>query len=372
MINKIIDRIKQEKTLLVILAAAVISCIFVPVSDLTVHIDTDTIGILFSMLAISAGLYENGVFDEIVFRTVNKQKDSRSAAIVLIMLTFFTAPFITNMGAVSVFAPFTVTVLSADVSVLIYVLALQTAAANLGCMIFPSASPCSLFLYNRLDMTYSEYAKEILPVYIAGFLLISVLCLFIRRVPVEGGITREKTMQSPYYVFIYLTLMFLDVLAVVGVINMLTVFASVCLVVVIMETNIFSKVDYTVIVLTVALYILTGNLSQIKDLTAAFRHIFGNIAFEGNIILAQLTGSLPSIMLFSLCSRAPGLIVSANLSNLGLIYSSYGGVYTSRMLGESFPSESKKYRRAYFAVGAFLLSALYCLYRFAFPLLMKD
>ncbi|MGN0695934.1 MAG: SLC13 family permease [Oscillospiraceae bacterium] len=364
MINKIIDRIKQEKILLVILAAAVISCIFVPVSDLTVHIDTDTIGILFSMLAISAGLYENGVFDEIVVRTVNKQKDSRSAATVLIMLTFFTAPFITSMGAVSIFVPFTMNVLSAETSVLIYVLAVQTAAANIGCMIFPSASPCSLFLYNRLDMTFSEYAKEILPVYIGGFLLISVLCLFIRRVPTDAKLTRERTMESPYYIFIYLTLMFLDVLAVIGVINMLTVFASVCLVVVIMEPNIFSKVDYTVIVLTVAMYILIGNLGQIKDLTAAFRHVFGGMAPEGEIILSQLIGNLPAAMLFSLCSRSVGMVVSANLGSLGMIYSSYGGVYTSRMFAESFPAEAKKFRRVYFIVGAVLLAALYCFYRF--------
>ncbi|MGN1415610.1 MAG: SLC13 family permease [Oscillospiraceae bacterium] len=371
MINRIIERIKQEKILLVILAAAVISCIFVPVSDLTVHIDTDTIGILFSMLAITAGLYENGVFDEIVYRTVNRQKDSRSAATVLIMLTFFTAPFITNMGAVSIFTPFTMAVLSADTSILIYVLAVQTAAANLGCMIFPSASPCSLYLYNRLDLKFSEYAEQILPVYIAGFLLVAVLCLCVRRIPLEIKLTRERTMQSPYYIFIYLTLMFLDVLAVVGVINMLTVFASVCLVVVIMEPDIFSKVDYTVIVLTVAMYILIGNLAQIKDLMAAFRHVFGGMAFEGSIILSQLMGNLPAAMLFSLCSRNIELVVSANLGSLGLIHSSYGGVYTSRVFRESFPSEIRKFRRVYFLVGAVMLAVLYCMYRFVLPAFIR-
>lgn len=371
MINKIIERIKQEKILLVILAAAVISCIFVPVSDLTVHIDTDTIGILFSMLAISAGLYENGVFDEIVVRTAGRQKDSRSAATVLIMLTFFTAPFITSMGAISIFAPISMTVLSVDVSVLIYVLAVQTAAANIGCMIFPSASPCSLFLYNRLNLNFSEYAKQILPVYAAGFLLIAVLCLLIKRVPLEIKLTREKTMQSPYYIFIYLTLMFLDVLAVIGVINMLTVFASVCLVVVIMEPDIFSKVDYTVIVLTVAMYILIGNLAQIKDLMAAFKHVFGEMAFEGDIILSQLLGNLPAAMIFSLCSRAPELVVSANLGSLGMIYSSYGGVYTSRMFSEGFPAQAKKFRRVYFLVGAVLLVVLYIFYRFALPVIFS-
>lgn len=367
MINDLLERIKQLKILPFILAAAVISCIFVPASDLTAHIDTDTVGILFSVFAITAGLHENGVFDEIVFRTVNKQKNTRSAAVVLIMLTFFTAPFITNIGAVSVFVPVTMSVFSAETSVLMYVLAVQTAAANIGCIIFPSASPCSLFLYNRLGLTFSEYAEPILPVYAVGFVLIAVLCLFVKKLPLEVSIPRQRTVQSPYYIIIYVTLLFLDVLAVVGVINMLTVFASVCLVVVIMEPEIFSKVDYTLIILVAAMYILIGNLAQIKDLVAAFRHIAGERAFGWNIILAQLIGDIPSAMLFSLCGREPSLIISAVLGGLGPFFSSYVGIYTYRLFGDSYPSEVKKFRRVYFVVGIFLLAALYCLYRFVVP-----
>lgn len=367
MINELIEKIKQEKILPFVIAAAVISCIFVPASDLTVHIDTDTVGILFSVLAITAGLNENGVFDEIVFRTVNRQKNTRSAAAVLILLTFFTAPFITNIGALTVFVPFTMAVFSAHNSVLMYVLAVQTAAANIGCMIFPSASPCILFLFNRLDMTYAEFAKLVLPMYAVGFVLIGVLCLFVKKLPIEPDIVRGKTMESPYYIIIYLTLMFLDVLAVLGGINMLTVFASVCLVVVIMEPKIFSKVDYTLIILVTAMYILIGNLAQIRDLVAAFRQIAGEHTFEWNILFSQLIGDLPSVMLFSLRGKGPTLIISAVLGGIGPIASSCSGICTYRIFKESYPSETKKYRRVYFTVGIVLLAVMYAVYRFVIP-----
>ncbi len=371
MLTKLLDRIKEEKRLMIILIAAVLSCVFVPAADVTAYIDTDTIGLWFSFMAISEGLRENGVTDRIAAYFTKNLRTTRTAAAVMVFLTFFSAPFINNMAAVTFFVPVTSAVLSPYPKILMYVLAFQTAAANLGSIIFPAANPCCLTLYKAYGLRFTEYLNIVLPYYVLGMVLLGVCCLFVKSEPLkEFTVHKSAENGSPYYIAIYLTLLVLVLFSVIGTVSMLTVFASVCVVAAIMEPGLFSKIDYTPLILITAMFIFTGNFSRIRELTSFLTRILSGQSYECNILFSQLAGSLPSTMFFRLFGHSPSsMIISAVISGLGLPAASFGGLYTVRFCRENHPDDTAAYPLYCTAAGLGTGAVLYLSYKFIFPLL---
>lgn len=371
MINKIIEGLKQEKIIIVILIVTVLSCIFVHVSDFTSYIDTYTMGLWFSSLAISAGLRENGVFDKLISLVSKRITNTRTAAFILVFMTFFSAPFLTDAAALAFYAPITVSLLSGSNGMIMYILSLQTAAANLGAMIFPAASVQNLYLYRKYNLTYGRYFGMIAPLYIAAAVILLLLCLIAKKQPVEEKKPIEgKPIESPYFVVIYVTLFMLNVFAVLGIVSMLTVFASVCLAVVIMEPKIFSDVDCSRLILPVSMLVLMGNITQIRELTVYISRLFSGKLFESTILFSQLLGNVPSSVFFSVFSHSPSdMITAANIGGLGLVSASAAGMYAKRISGEGLVSDSAKFPVYCFGTGAFIGVLLYIAAKYVFPLL---
>lgn len=372
MINKILEGLKQEKTIIVILIITALSCIFVHVTDFTSYIDTYTMGLWFSSMAVSAGLRENGVFDRLSSVITKKITNTRTAAFVLVFMTFFSAPFLTDAAALAFFAPVTVSLLSGGSNgIIMYILSLQTAAANLGAMIFPAASVRNLYLYRKYSLTYGRYFRMIAPLYITAAVILLLLCLIAKKQSVEEKKPVEKKeIESPYFVVIYVTLYMLNVFAVLGIVSMLTVFASVCLAVVIMEPKIFSDIDYSRLILPMSMFVLMGNITQIRELTAFIgRNVSGNV-FESTVLFSQLFGNVPSSVFFSVFSHSPSdMITAANIGSIGLVSASAAGMYAKRISGESLVSDSAKFPVYCFGTGIFICAVLYFAYKYIFPLL---
>ncbi len=367
--NRLADRIKSEKTLVAVIILAVVSCVFISTERITESIDTDTIGIFFSSLAIAAGLDDSGLFGKISLFFTKNLKTTRSAALAVLILTFFTAPFITDISALVIFSALTVNFFKSEPDIMMYVLSLQAAAANIGCMPVPSASAVNLFIFARYDISYKMYISDILPIYLCGFVILMALAFCTKNHPLERtAVLPAAKIESKAYIAIYITLLFLNLLAVMGVINMLTVFISVCLVLVIMDPQIFPKIDYSVLVLLTALYILRGNLLSIRDFTDFISGFLNGNIPEANIILSQFTGNLTSTGVLSVFGgNAKEYIFSANTGGLLFIYASYTGIFTKRLCDAELPAEyAEKYRLYYALTGTIFTVFLYVIYRVIF------
>lgn len=82
--------IKKETVLLAAAILAVISIFFVPPSaDYLTYIDWRVLGILFSLMAVMAGLKKNGVFDRLGRKLLQKTKNTLQLVLVLVFLCFF-------------------------------------------------------------------------------------------------------------------------------------------------------------------------------------------------------------------------------------------------------------------------------------------
>lgn len=157
---------KTEPMLLAAGAAAVFSCLFVPPSaEYLDYLDWRVLALLFSLMVTVAGLRQAGLFGRLARGLCTRVKTSRGLCLVLVMLCFFSSMLVTNDVALLTFVPFSVLVLvlTGHKQLLVWVVVLQTVAANLGSMLTPLGNPQNLYLYTFYDMTAAEFLSVTAP-----------------------------------------------------------------------------------------------------------------------------------------------------------------------------------------------------------------
>ena len=164
--DKISSFIKKDPVLLISGLLAVVSAFFVPpdVSYLS-YIDFRVLALLFCLMCVMNGFQEIGLFQKLAVFILSRTKNTRQLTAVLVFLCFFLSMFITNDVSLITFVPFTVLILTitGQAKLMIYVIVLQTIAANLGSMLTPVGNPQNLYLYSLSGMRISLFLKTMLP-----------------------------------------------------------------------------------------------------------------------------------------------------------------------------------------------------------------
>ena len=135
--------LKKEVVLCVAFVLAVISSFLIhPDKKYIQYIDFQTLAILFSLMSVMAGLKLHGAFDFVGRKMLEKTKYLWQVILTLVLLTFFGSMLITNDVALITFVPFTFVVFnllgeSYRKKQVLWVVCIQTIAANLGSMLTP-------------------------------------------------------------------------------------------------------------------------------------------------------------------------------------------------------------------------------------------
>jgi di/tricarboxylate transporter len=134
----IIDFIKKETVLAAACALAVISAFIVPPdSEYADYIDFRTLGILFCLMAVVAGMRRLGLFELLSQKLLEKATNIRQLILILLLLCFVPSMFITNDVALITFVPFAFTLLDMAGEKfrkkwIMPIVVIQTVAANQG------------------------------------------------------------------------------------------------------------------------------------------------------------------------------------------------------------------------------------------------
>lgn len=103
---------KKEAVLSIAIVLASVSAFFVrPDKEYIGYIDFKTLGILFCLMVVMAGLQKIGLFSFIAEKLLKIVNHIRGLIFILIMLCFFSSMLITNDVALITFVPFTFIVL---------------------------------------------------------------------------------------------------------------------------------------------------------------------------------------------------------------------------------------------------------------------
>lgn len=354
--HKFSEWIKNETVLIISALAAGVSCMFVPVTDYTQYIDTDTIGMLFSLMAIVAGFKENGVLDKMSGALMRKAGKARVMALMLVLLTFFSSMLITNDVALITFVPLTLLVFGKMPKQLIYVTVLQTVAANMGSMLTPVGNPQNLYLYNVYDMQTAAFFKDTVPVCALSFVLLVIMVFFVKNDKLTDIPEKSREIENPSYIVVYSMLFVLALLSVFGYVDTLAVFASVCVVVVIMEPHIFGKVDYSLLLTFVFFFIFVGNVKNIEEVQELMNKLVSGHEFEVSLLLSQIISNVPAaVMMSAFTENGREVMLGTDIGGLGTIIASLASLISFRIYNSSENAEKGRFMAVFTAVNVITL-----------------
>lgn len=339
--SKVLNFLKKRTVFCVATLFAVISMLFVkPSLNYFSYIDFNTLCILFALMATVSGLEKCGIFNKLGNFLCSLVKSVRSLSLVLIFLCFFSSMFITNDVALLTFVPFSMMLLSNRLSInkLIFVIVLQTIAANLGSMLTPIGNPQNLFIFNKTGMSILEFMKILFPYTIfSGFLLL-VCGLFVgsdKKNLQENENTEKRERTKKRFVSFYGSLFILCILSVGKLIPKPILAIFVFIVILIFDRKILKKVDWFLLLTFVAFFIFSGNLASIESIRSILENsVKGNELFV-SLLASQVISNVPAtLMLYNFCDDIKSLLIGVDFGGLGTLVASLASLISFNLFTE--------------------------------------
>ena len=359
--EKMIHFIKQETVLVVAVLLAALSALFViPSKEYLSYIDWRVLGILLSLMIIMSGLKKTGLFDTIGSRLLEKTKNTRQLALMLVFLCFFLSMLITNDVALFTFVPFAMIILKKcrQEKMLIPVLVLQTIAANLGSMLTPIGNPQNLYLYNLSGMGMGEFISTMLPyTLVSGALLFAAVFICCKKEPItevlpepERGqderqpVSETEKIRNAVKNVVYLTLFVLSLFVVVRVISFEIVLLLVLLIAFYMDRKVLKQVDYYLLLTFVAFFIFTGNMGNITIIRDTLQQLVTGRELGIGIIASQAISNVPTALLLSgFTTNYRSLLIGVNIGGLGTLIASMASLISYKLFAKEYNDRKGSY-----------------------------
>lgn len=344
--------IKKETVLLAAAILAVISAFFVPPSaDYLTYIDWRVLGILFSLMAVMAGLKKNGVFDRLGRKLLQKTKNTLQLVLVLVFLCFFCSMLITNDVSLITFVPFAVFTLQkcGQERLTIMVVVMQTLAANLGSMFTPIGNPQNLYLYQLSGMEMGEFLGVMLPYTAASGALILLVILVLgagkQKIVIDfSGENEENFSDNKKQNIAYLMLFFVCLLVVVRILPFPVAVAAVALTVAVMQREVFREIDYSLLLTFACFFVFTGNMEHLPSVYAFLEQMVNGHELLAGVLVSQAISNVPAALLLSeFTANYRALLVGVNIGGLGTLIASMASLISYKIYAGSYNRTKGKY-----------------------------
>ncbi len=337
--------IKNEIVLILSFILAIISAFFLtPNKGYLEYIDFRTLGLLFCLMAVMAGLNRMGVFKFVAEKMLSKVKTISGLSLILGLLCFFSAMVITNDVALITFVPFTITALklSGKTDKLIWVVTIETIAANLGSMLTPIGNPQNLYLFSAFNMSMSDFLSTIFPYAVLSLVLVIVSCLITGKGEITSEASDNKYNFSKFHIAIFVGLFFLSLLTVFRFIPYIATVIITIIVLLIFDKKVILKVDYSLLFTFIFLFIFIGNLGEIKSISDFLKNIVNDNEVIIGVISSQVFSNVPAAILLSkFTENARDLLIGVNLGGLGTLIASMASLISFKFIAKEKVSMGK-------------------------------
>lgn len=384
---------RKDPVLVVAVVLAVISCAAVPPDTAYAeYIDLRTIGMLFSLMAIMAGLSRLGVFRIACRHLLSAVRGPRRLALALTLLAFFSSMLITNDVALVTFVPFALLALRTLDSPrhACFTVVMMTIAANLGSMLTPIGNPQNLYLYSTSHMALTDFLLLMLPYAAAALVLLVGAIAFFGRIPehakekaarsvdadnpasssedgsadspatcgeadnAASATDANETPQlasdaddpapSPLRVLPWAALFVLALLSVAHILPYQAIVAVTIVVALAADRRALLHVDYALLFTFIAFFVFVGNVGRIEVVSAALAQLIDGHELAVSVIASQVLSNVPAAILLSgFTSNFAALIVGTNLGGLGTLIASMASLISYKQVALVLPREKGRY-----------------------------
>lgn len=340
------DFAKSHVVLLVAIAAAAVTCIFVPPDAAYAdYFDLDTLSCLFCTLAVVSALKERHFFEWLAGKIVSAFGNMRRVTFALVFVTYFGSMVMANDMALVTFLPLGWFVLSScgRTKYTAFVFIMQNVAANLGGMLTPFGNPQNLYLYSYYSIGAGEFFAIMALPFAVAFLLIAAACFFVKPEPVA---LETPPVQAPpvWRTLIYFVLFALSVLIVFRVFPFYVGLICVTLALLVLEPRAFLNVDYALLLTFCAFFVFSGNLSRIPAVESALGSLVALSPLLVGTASCQVISNVPSAVLLSrFTTDYRHLLIAVNIGGLGTPVSSLASLITLGEYRKHAPGNTMRY-----------------------------
>lgn len=385
--------VRKDPVLVVAIVLAIISCAAVPPdAAYAEYVDLRTIGMLFSLMTIMAGLSRLGVFRIACRHLLSAVRGPRRLALALTLLAFFSSMLITNDVALVTFVPFALLALRTLDSPrhACFTVVMMTIAANLGSMLTPIGNPQNLYLYSTSHIALTDFLLLMLPYAAAALVLLVGAIAFFGRIPehakekaarsVDAGnpasssedgsadspatcgeadnaasaADANETPQlasdaddpapSPLRVLPWAALFVLALLSVAHILPYQAIVAVTIVVALAADRRALLHVDYALLFTFIAFFVFVGNVGRIEVVSAALAQLIDGHELAVSVIASQVLSNVPAAILLSgFTSNFAALIVGTNLGGLGTLIASMASLISYKQVALVLPREKGRY-----------------------------
>ena len=355
--------LKREPILVIAALAAAVSCFLVPPDRAYLgYIDWRTLALLYALMVVVAGLRCAGAFDLLAHGLCARTKTARAVGAALVAMSFFSSMLITNDVALLTFVPFAVTLMgmTGRGGDLLYVVALQTAAANLGSMLTPVGNPQNLYLYSHYGLGAGDFFCITAPIWGLSLLLTLLLCLVLPRAPlrIELG---EKPSVERKRLWLYLALFALCLLTVFRLIPWPAMLAAVLAALGIFDRKRLLDADFRLLLTFVAFFVFAGNLARLDAVDALLRRLLLGREYLAALLTSQVISNVPAALLLSgFTDNARELLLGVDVGGLGTPIASLASLISLKLYCRSKGAKPARYLTVFLGVNLLLLALLSC------------
>ena len=251
---------KSSVVLIVALAAAGITCFFVPVDkEYLEYYDLETLACLFCTLAVVAAFKNIKFFVWLADIIVRRFKNMRNIVLALVFVTYFGSMIMANDMALITFLPLGYFVLDScgNKKLTAFTFIMQNIAANLGGMLTPFGNPQNLYLYSYFEIPTGEFFQIMALPFAAAFVMILGICLFVK--PEAAAVqSRPKNAPPAWRIAVYSLLFVLSVLIVFRVFPYYWGLLAVVAALLIFDFRAILRVDYALLLTFCAFFVFSG------------------------------------------------------------------------------------------------------------------
>lgn len=373
--NRLLVFFKKEVVLCVACILAVASSFWIhPDKNYVQYIDFRTLAILFSLMSVMAGLRIHGAFDFVGRKLLEKTKYLWQVILTLVLLTFFGSMLITNDVALITFVPFTFVVFgllgeSYRKKKILWVVCIQTIAANLGSMLTPLGNPQNLYLYGKSNLSFGAFLNLMLPYTLTALILLCIwsflLCMKEKGKEIQMKWEEEnKTVCDWKKTTVYLILFGICLLAVLHVIDYRISFLIVLILIFLWDRTSLKKVDYSLLLTFIAFFIFIGNAGRISAFSSWLSEIIEGREVLVAVLASQIISNVPTALLLSgFTGKISLLIIGTNLGGLGTLIASMASLISYRQIAQEETNRKGNYFLIFTISNILFLAILLCVWK---------
>ncbi|MDF2951569.1 MAG: ybiR [Anaerocolumna sp.] len=346
--KKLLTILKSDLVLIIAATLALLSMLFVaPSINYINYIDFRVLSLLFCLMAVVAGFNKTGVFLHLSRKLLNQVSHLRALAFVLFLLCFFSSMWITNDVALITFVPFTLMLLglTGQTSSMIYIIVMETIAANLGSMLTPVGNPQNLYLYSYYNISFGEFIITVLPFTVISLLVLGLSVLAIKKEPLSFELPATDDLSSQSRGIAIYT--FLFVVCIMSVLHFIDY--PVALVIVLLcncayDRKVLRKVDYGLLLTFVCFFLFIGNLGSLEVIKNFISTILIGRELIVSTLLSQVISNVPAAVLLStFTSDYKSLLIGTNLGGLGTLIASLASLISFKFYCKTQNAQPIKY-----------------------------